>query len=245
MRLIEGITLFDIIGTPSARGDVLFVPALFEFNENEFGDFESFYEEEAASDGITEDSGESKPRFQSLWYRARISAIFSLDHPRQSEWNELLFEFPFLAIVNPERTPRLTTIPFVCVGEYDAYLQFRATESLTNRQTVNFLFHELLHSQPIHLRPFEAILYDCCDGSTYRVGYDQFGFYADDWWRMDEDCIDHDAADPIDRCPDCDGTPEYPLSPQIARCETCDGHGTLPEAQAITCLAYRGPNLSL
>lgn len=236
MGVVSGITLYDIIGVPRACGHVLFVPARFEFLQNQAGKPVGFMEEDLT--WFDDDQNELEIAAfgewdHPLWYRARTSALFDITQPADEFNEELFFEFPFIAVIRPERWPLLTAVPFVFTGGFNTYLQFLESESINHQQDVNYAFCELLHTSPLILMPFEGFRYDEQAGGEW-VGFDGRSFYADESFYSPDDDYDFAPTECFDRCPDCDNSPEYPISPAVARCETCDGMGILPFDEAIS-----------
>jgi len=240
VSVVSGILLHDVIGSPARAGEVLLVPALFDFTPGAEGPVE-FHLKDFKPDmpPLPAFSGDWVLDDETLlpyWVRARIPAVFGFRS--LSGWDVCrheLLNFPFVAVLWSEAGASLAAIPIVCTeGWSGPGLIFRATDTdPTVKGRVASAFWAALLQAPDQLEAFEEHLFDE-EAGWLKVGYAQGQFFI---CEMD----DYDPDDPsgrfdphlarfpgeVFRCPDCDGSGVEDLFPFTEDCASCGGTGVV------------------
>ncbi|VTR99421.1 preprotein translocase subunit : [Tuwongella immobilis] len=236
MSIVPGIILNDIVGLPIGIGDVLLVPARFDF----CADVEGTTEYCAGS------FGPDLPRLRSLfncydlhdetvlhyWLRARIPSAFHLRPATGgNQGRHDLLEFPFLAVVHSRSTATLTALPFICADGYRGPgLIFPKTGFDTSaKQRVAAAFWGVLLESPEDIAPFEEWVYDDESGlQKVYCGRDLLCICDLQEWDENRGRYDpHLAAfaGELFACPDCGGSGVEDVLTFREDCATCDGQG--------------------
>jgi hypothetical protein len=235
---IPDIWLYDVVGSPGSSGDLLFIPARFDFNEGREGRAVyplSDYHRSLDCDLDSCFEGLDIDAWLGLWVRARIAAVFGVsflggwDFPHRR-----LLDVPLLSVTRTDSTRDLRVTPFVCLdlgtGPALAFSSGHANMDL-ERHTA-YSFWDLLLGNPFELHSFETQIWDE-EGGWKQFGYAGQRFFAYDLW--DEEASE-DTSDPVRGaypageavpCPDCDGSGEESFFPAGDVCETCQGSGKL------------------
>jgi hypothetical protein len=236
VAIVPGIVLNDIIGLPAGTGDVLVVPALFDYSpENEGAveyhllDFEPDLSRLCTLFNCSDFSDELVLQY---WVRARIPCTFSISPPVGGDpYRYDVLDFPFLAVFPSGSGATLTAVPFVCVeGVRGPGLTFRKSDTDdASKRRVAAAFWSILLRDLEAIAPFEEWVYDD-EAGTLKVGCGRGFLYVSDLedWEDDSRRYDHHLSPfpgELFCCPDCCGTGVEDLFPFTEDCVTCNGTG--------------------
>jgi hypothetical protein len=236
---IPGIEFHGVRGSPAEADGVLFLPALFDFDDPA-GPFLRFDLTAAAPVGDwlgADDPYLDEAALLVYWARARIPRVFGF-HP-VSGWEadrDEVLDVPFLAVRLEPEICLSRAVPFLCVeGRRGPQLVFRTGEEDADlARRVAAAFWSLLLGDPGDLAEFRDLVYDP-EGYWYTVAYERGRLSVDDFpdedAGYDPDCEPdaHAAALRRERfpCPDCDGTGIEHWEPYTEDCATCGGTGAV------------------
>jgi len=236
VSVAPGIILYDIVGLPVGTGDVLLVPALFDFCDEGEGTAEchlgTFGPDLPWLRGLFNCFDLHDETVLQYWLRARIPAAFGLRPATGGDQGRYdLLEYPFLAVVPSGSAATLAAIPFVCAEGYsgpglifpktgfDAAAKLRVAEA----------FWSMLLESPESIAPFEEWVYD--DEAGLQKVYGSRGLLcicdledSDDGERRYDAHLAPFNGEKFP-CPDCGGSGVEDAYPFTEDCATCGGTG--------------------
>jgi hypothetical protein len=243
--LIDGIILHDVVGTPAAACGVLFVPALFDFEEGRQGPPEHPLADRPEAAFV--EGAWGRPEIEpdllvGLWLEARLRAVFRspatvLERPAlHCSCSAESYGVPVVAVTGLDEgsaggpSSSLVLTPFV----YGGALTFPTGTDVGLAERIASAFCALLFRAPDELATFDVVVYDEGEDESewLECGHGRGGFYC--WepatWVSDDPLREYPTHEvhlfpEPQACEECGGGGEEPFCPAGGPCEACGGEG--------------------